>query len=390
MVIKKNRMKIKNGGRINSSTFWEFKNQMDKDKNKETVTNMLNEKGETENTKEGIGMVFQKFYTNLFKTNEIGNTGKQREMEILEDILFKSIKTIGKNENKPKETISLNEVENNIKNLRNKHTLDCQGWNNKILKNGGKDLTNSINNLFKEININEIVPDEWTQLKMKSIYKNKGSRNKIENRRGLFIRSITSKLYERIKLKQNSEKINNGISKYQCGGTKGKSSSDNIMTLNAIIDYNKLINTETFILFADAYKCFDKLRIKNCIIDLYKIIGAKEAMDIYRMNEKGNAIINTTIGNIDPIEVNGIVRQGTIMGPKLCCIDTDKINSIGRKCITASSNGEQLEKAVINLQCMEETKGYTFNNDVNKTAILIINKKKNKKYNIEINIKNGL
>ena len=39
---------------------------------------------------------------------------------------------------------------------------------------------------------------------------------------------------------------------------------------------------------------------------------------------------------------------------------------------------------------MEETKGYTFNNDVNKTAILISNKKKNKKYNIELNIKNGL
>ena len=32
MVIKKNIMKIKNGGGINSSTFWEFKNQMDKDK----------------------------------------------------------------------------------------------------------------------------------------------------------------------------------------------------------------------------------------------------------------------------------------------------------------------------------------------------------------------
>ena len=97
---------------------------------------------------------------------------------------------------------------------------------NNILKNGGKDLTNSINKLFNEININEIVPDEWTQLKIKSLYKNKGSRNKIENRIGLFITSIISKLYEKIKLKQNSEKINNGISKYQCGGTKGKSSSE--------------------------------------------------------------------------------------------------------------------------------------------------------------------
>ena len=93
-----------------------------------------------------------------------------------------------------------------------------------------------------------------------------------------------------------------------------------------------MINTGTFILFADVYKCFDKLRLKNCIIEVYKI-GGKEAMG-YKMNEKGNAMINTTIGNIGPIEEREIARQGTIMGPKLCCIETDKINSIGRECIS--------------------------------------------------------
>ena len=194
----------------------------------------------------------------------------------------------------------------------------------------------------------------------------------MKNRRGLFITSLISKLYERIKLNKNDERINKGISKYQCGGSKGKSTIDHIMTLNEIITYNKYINKETYVIFADAYKCFDKLKLKNCIIDLYKIVGAKEAIDVYRLNKRGKATIDTPIGTIGPIKVNNIVRQGTIMGPKLCCINTDKINNIGRKCITsigpkvkeemltyvddisyASSSVEKIKKAVSNLRAME-------------------------------------
>ena len=50
-----------------------------------------------------------------------------------------------------------------------------------------------------------------------------------------------------------NDKVNEGMTKYQCGGKKGRSTVDNIMTLNAVIDYNKTINSETYILFADAY-----------------------------------------------------------------------------------------------------------------------------------------
>ena len=97
----------------------------------------------------------------------------------------------------------------------------------------------------------------------------------------MFISSVISKLYEKIKLIRNTDDINKGISKYQCGGAKGKSTIDHIMTLNETIGYKKYINMETFVIFADAYKCYDKLNLKNCIIDLYKMVGAKDAMDIY-------------------------------------------------------------------------------------------------------------
>ena len=52
------------------------------------------------------------------------------------------------------------------------------------------------------------------------------------------------------------------------------------MTLNAIIDYNKSLNSETYILFADAYKCFDKLNLKNYILYLYYKNKSREAITL--------------------------------------------------------------------------------------------------------------
>ena len=48
------------------------------------------------------------------------------------------------------------------------------------------------------------------------------------------------------------------------------------MVFNATIDYNNFINSETYVFFADAYKCFDKLDLKTSLIDLYEILGEHE------------------------------------------------------------------------------------------------------------------
>ena len=55
----------------------------------------------------------------------------------------------------------------------------------------------------------------------------------------------------------------------------------------------------------------------------------------------------------------------------------------------ASSNVRQLENAVDNLRSLENKKGYLFNNNVKKTAILIVNKKKNKTYDIKLSVIKG-
>ena len=88
------------------------------------------------------------------------------------------------------------------------------------------------------------------------------------------------------------------------------------------------------------------------------------------------------------------------MAPDYVISTQVKINSIGMKCITnigpnikvemltyvddinhANSNLVQIKKAVANLRCMEKCKGFIFNNEKNKTELMIKNKKRTKDYN---------
>ena len=55
---------------------------------------------------------------------------------------------------------------------------------------------------------------------------------------------------------------------------------------------------------------------------------AREIMLIYELNRKADIIIDTPVGITDSITVREIVKQGTVFGPKLCCISTEKVNSI--------------------------------------------------------------
>ena len=168
--------------------------------------------------------------------------------------------------------------------------------------------------------------------------------------------------------------------------------------LPAIIDYNNFINCETYIFFADAYKCFDKLDLKTSLIDLYEILGSQEAKLVYELNKKARITVKTPVGKTNPIEVEEITKQGTLYGPILCDINTDKVNSIGTKNIStigpnikceasvyvddieqAGSHINTIEGTARNCATMEDVRKFTFNNGTDKTAFMINNPKKESK-----------
>ncbi len=90
------------------------------------------------------------------------------------------------------------ELEKTKKELKKKKAPDLQGWRNEYITSAGKDLTDSILMMLNEVAKNQRVPNEWRDMIIKSIYKNKGNVNEMTNQRGLFLTSILSKVMEKI------------------------------------------------------------------------------------------------------------------------------------------------------------------------------------------------
>ena len=57
---------------------------------------------------------------------------------------------------------------------------------------------------------------------------------------------------------------------HQCGGQKGCGTIYNMIMMRAVIDNNRRLNRKTYYYFADAYKCFDKLWLKDCLVELWR------------------------------------------------------------------------------------------------------------------------
>ena len=382
-------------GTLQTNKFWEFKKQMDNRGKKELPSAMYDKEGNEKYTKEEILEIYENFYKNLFKPND--KTDKIEELlDKTKNTSFKKLINKASNKNYMKDEIPEERVQKAISQIKNKPTKDTQDLSNEILKNGGKDLQTSLTKLFNQVNNEDEGPKTWNEMIIKSIYKGKKDQKSMENRRGLFLTNVVSKLFEKVKINDQREMIENGISKFQTGGMKGKSRVDNIMTLNATIDYNNLINSETYVFFADAYKCFDKLDLKSSILDLAKIIGAREAQLLYNLNRNSQVIVKTPSGDTKMFEVGEIVKQGTLYGVILCDINTDKVNTVGLKNVStigpniecealiyvddiesAGSHIESIETTAFNCSIMETTRNFIFNNGTDKTTFLVINPKKN-------------
>ena len=70
----------------------------------------------------------------------------------------------------------------------------------------------------------------------------------------------------------------------------------------AVVDRNRRLEKETMVMFADAEKCFDKLWLKDCMVDMVKRgTRESEAAMIYKMNEKAKIKIITPFGMTEEI-----------------------------------------------------------------------------------------
>ena len=225
--------------------------------------------------------------------------------------------------------ISMNELDKVVNDLQNSKAPDKSGMRNEFIKYGGKDLRQSLLILLNEIMEKGDIPNKWKSMRIKSLYKKKGDRREMENQRGIFLTNIVSKVFERIILNRNRNVIEKYMSAFQCGGKKGRSTIDHLFQLRAVMDEYRYKNRDLHVFYGDLQKCFDKLWLKDCIVKLSKSgMNLRELMLVHSLNEEAIIYVQTPYEETKMFRAKEIVRQGTIWGPTLCAIVTDKVNSI--------------------------------------------------------------
>ena len=182
--------------------------------------------------------------------------------------------------------------------------------------------------LYNTIQTTGWIPQQWNEVKIKSLHK-KGPTSDLNNKRGIFLANILYKTFERIIIGRNEVQIEELLSNHQCGSRKGVSTVDNIMLMSALIERNKSLGKNTYIFYADAVKCFDKLWLKNCLLNMNrKGFSIYDTVLLYQLNHKAIISVNTPFGDTEDFTVYDVVKQGTISGPLICCSEVDEINNI--------------------------------------------------------------
>ena len=129
-------------------------------------------------------------------------------------------------------------------------------------------MVKSLYILFNRIKTENQIPKQWDLKTVKSIHKG-GVKGKIqENQRGIFLLNTVSKMYENALILQNENK-NENMSQMQTAERKQRPPVDNLIILNSIIENQKQNKNKTFLFFAVAKKCFQKLWLKHFLAGMH-------------------------------------------------------------------------------------------------------------------------
>ena len=147
------------------------------------------------------------------------------------------------------------------------------------------------------------------------------------NYRGIFLKQVLSKIFERLNMNRIEDKVDN-IDPTQAGSKKNRSTADQTFLMRSAIDHSKYLNKPLYISLYDFSQCFDSLWLDDCILSLRKLGIQNEVLSILKaMNSECNIKVKTPAGTTDQFSVKNIVQQGSVAGGVLCSASTGEVNS---------------------------------------------------------------
>ena len=196
-----------------------------------------------------------------------------------------------------------------------------------------------------------VFPDPMNVCNLTNLFKNKGSKQDFNCHRGIFRTPVLRNILDKLIYDEEYENIDNNFTNCNVGSRRGRNIRDNLFVINAIMNQSKSNPKEAAdISIYDVYKCFDSLRVKECINDLYEA-GLKndKLMLLYQSNLSARIAIKTSSGVTDRFDISKIVMQGTVWAGLMCTATMDKL------CKLIYDNEELLfkYKGIVNIPPLE-------------------------------------
>ena len=393
------KIKCKKG--INGPNMWEVLKSL-KRKKAEAATAIKSKEGVVLENPEEIKNRYLEHFVDILKAPQATTTEGEQQEELI-NMIFNNIMNLA--DSLPPCLTTKEEVSRARKELKRKKCNDPYGWNNEMLIEGGDEMDQSLQHLFNRMETERFTPRQWQEVTIKAIAK-PGSILDMDNKRGLFLTEVVSKLYEKVLKNRNGEKINEYLSDYQSGGVQRRSPADNIIILSEILRQNKKLNRKTYIVYGDAVKCFDKLWLRDCLVELYKADCAPQDIQMmYTMNKDTVIEVVTPSGTTEKVEIGEIAKQSTVLGPTFCCVETDQINKIGEDQerllgtqrvailifvddVMSAGTAEDARKAIRNMAEMEVIKKFTYG--LKKTNYMVVDTGRGDAEEIKEEVKSGI
>ena len=257
------RLRGRNG--VNIPNMWEIMKKVQK-KELEPPTAIRSKEGELIEDPEKIKERYLEHFREVLQ-NVPAETEEEKEQEIFIENAFERIMMLA--DRKETRYTTKEEMEAAVKELKRKKCRDKSGWNNEMVIETGEEMLECLLALVNKMEEKREVPKDWNEVKIKTVPK-KGSVLETDNKRGLFITDILSKMYEKVEKNRNQENIVEYVSDLQTGGTKERAAADNFIILSEVIRRKKKLGKKCYLMFGDAVKCFDKLWLKDSLVELYK------------------------------------------------------------------------------------------------------------------------
>ena len=213
------------------------------------------------------------------------------------------------------DNLEIEEVIEALRTSKNRKATGKDGINTELYKYASREMFERILDFMNRCWKNKKTPEEWKTAVILPIFK-KGQRNNCDNYRGISLLNTGYKIYSRLLTKRLKEIIEVILSEEQSGFRNGRSCIDNIFSLQQIIEKHREYNRETYMIFIDYEKAFDRVnREKLWSIMRRRGIPEHLVQVIKKLYDKTQICIS---GDEDILEtVDAGLRQGCSLSPIL-------------------------------------------------------------------------